>query len=101
MTVIVFITLLFFVIELGRALYLIATVQQATQRAAHAAAVSDFSNPAVMAGVRQAAVLRDTPGPLPLGEPVSDAHIRIDYLSLARVGNAMVMTPIAAADLPA
>jgi len=102
MTVIVFITLLFVVIEAARALYLIATVQEATRRAAYAAAVSDFSDPAVMAEVRQAAVLRDTPGTLLLGAPVSDAHIRIDYLSLARNGSgALTMTPITAADMPA
>ena len=102
LSVAVFFGVLFFVIELARALYLSNTLQEATRRAAYAAAVSDFSDTAVMNSVRQDAVLRDSRGALMLGEPVTDAHIRIDYLSLARASNgSMTLTPIAAADLPA
>jgi hypothetical protein len=102
LSVVIFFGVLFFVIELARALYLTNTLQEATRRAAYAAAVSNFSDAAVMDGVRQDAVLRDSPGMLMLGAPVTDAHIRIDYLSLARAaGGAMTLTPIAAADLPA
>jgi hypothetical protein len=102
LTVVVFLGALFFVIEAARAIYLVNTLQEATRRAAHAAAVSDFSDTAVMNAVRQNAVLRDTPGALVLGDPVTDAHIRIDYLSLARAGGGgMTPTPIAASDLPA
>ncbi|TFW23257.1 TadE/TadG family type IV pilus assembly protein, partial [Duganella callida] len=79
-------TAMFFVIEAARALYLLNTLQEATRRAAYAAAVSDFSDPAAMAALRQAAVFRASPGLLLLGTPVSDAHIRIDYLSLAAGG---------------
>ncbi|NYE58986.1 hypothetical protein FHW58_000138 [Duganella sp. 1224] len=100
--VVVFFGALFFIIELARALYLLNTLQEATRRAAAAAAVSDFSDPAVMHRIRQAAVLRDTPGTLLLGAPVTDAHLRIDYLSLARApGGAMTLTEIPAASLPA
>lgn len=102
LSVVVFFGVLFFVIELARALYLSNTLQEATRRAAYAAAVSDFSDDVVMNAVRQDAVLRDSPGALALGEPVTDAYIRIDYLSLARAANgSMTLTPIAAADLPA
>ena len=102
LSVVIFFSVLFFVIELARALYLTNTLQEATRRAAYAAAVSNFSDTAVMDRVRQDAVLRDSPGMLMLGAPVTDAHIRIDYLSLARAADgAMTMTPIAAADLPA
>jgi Flp pilus assembly protein TadG len=102
LSVVIFFGVLFFVIELARALYLSNTLQEATRRAAHAAVVSDFSDAAVMAGVRQDAVLRDAPGTLMLGAPVTDAHIRIDYLSLARAANGgMTLTPITASDLPA
>jgi hypothetical protein len=101
-SVVLFFGALFFVIELARALYLSNTLQEVTRRAAHAATVSDFSDAAVMNAVRQSAVLRDSPGALVLGEPVTDAHLRIDYLSLARAANGgMTLTPIAAADLPA
>lgn len=99
--VVVFFTALFFIIEMARALYLLHTLQEATRRAAAAAAVSDFSDPAAMNRIRQAAVLRDTPGTLLLGTPVTDAHIRIDYLALARAANgSMSMMPIAAASMP-
>ncbi|RZT09297.1 TadE-like protein [Duganella sp. CF402] len=97
-----FFTVLFFVMEVTRALYVWNTLQEATRRAAAAAAVSDFSNAATMDAIRQAAVLRDSAGPLPLGMPVTDAHIRIDYLSLTRnADNSLSLTPIPAASLPA
>ncbi|MTV37955.1 TadE/TadG family type IV pilus assembly protein [Duganella radicis] len=101
LSVVLFFTTMFFVIEVSRLLYLWNTLQEATRRAAYAAAVSDFSNTAVMDGVRQAAVLRTTPGTLALGTPVTDAHIRIDYLSLTRnADNSLSMTAIPAAGLP-
>jgi hypothetical protein len=69
------------------------------RRAAAAAALSDFSNAATMATIRQAAVLRTSAGTLPLGMPVTDAHIRIDYLSLTR--NADKSLSMTAIRLPA
>ncbi|WP_332853669.1 TadE/TadG family type IV pilus assembly protein [Duganella sp. S19_KUP01_CR8] len=97
-----FFTLLFAVMEVARAMYLLNTLQEVTRRAAALAAVSDFSNPAVMDQVRQTALLRDGPGMLTLGQPVTDAHIRIDYLSLARAGNGdLTLTPIPTGSLPA
>lgn len=103
LTVVMFLGALFFVIEAMRVLYLWNTLQEATRRAAYLAAVSDFSNPAVMDAIRQSAVLRGGAGHLPLGAPVSDAHIRIDYLSLTRSadGGSLAMTPIPAANMPA
>jgi len=102
LSVVIFFVALFFVMELARVLYLWNTLQEATRRAAAAAAVSDFSNAATMNAIRQAAVLRDSAGTLPLGTPVTDAHIRIDYLSLTRnADNSLSMTPIPAASLPA
>lgn len=101
LSVLCFLVAMFFVIETARVVYMWNTLQDATRRAAHAAATSDFSNAAVMDGIRQAAVLRDSAGPMPLGAPVSDAHIRIDYLSLVRnADGSLSMTPIAAANMP-
>ncbi|WP_432379657.1 TadE/TadG family type IV pilus assembly protein [Duganella sp. P38] len=98
----IFLGVVFFVLEAARALYLWNTLQEVTRRAAHAAAVSDFSNPAAMDGVRQSAILRDSAGPLALGMPITDAHVRIDYLSLARgADGSLTPTPIAAGALPA
>jgi len=100
--VVIFLGVMFFVMEIARALYLWNTLQEVTRRAAYAAAVSDFSNAAVMNGVRQSAVMRDSAGPLLLGAPVTDAHIRIDYLSLTRNGDgSLTPTQIPAGNLPA
>jgi hypothetical protein len=81
-------------------LYMFNTLQAVTQRAAAAAANADFTNPAAMAGVRQRAIFRDAAGMLTLGAPVTDAHVRIDYLSLADAGT-IAITEIPAASLPA
>lgn len=94
-----FLLLAFGVLELARVLYLYNTLQIVTQRAASLASVTDFHDAAAMSSVRQRAVLRGTPGTLAFGEPVSDAHVRIDYLSLSDSG-AITMTPIATAALP-
>lgn len=100
--IVVFLGVMFFVMEVARALYLWNTLQEVTRRATYAAAVSDFSNPSVMSGVRNTAVLRDSAGPLLLGAPVTDAHIRIDYLSLARnADGSLTPTQIPSASLPA
>ncbi|MBV7535632.1 pilus assembly protein [Duganella sp. sic0402] len=100
--IVILVGVVFFVLEAARALYLWNTLQEVTRRAAHAAAASDFSNPGVMDGVRQSAILRDGPGTLLLGAPVNDAHVRIDYLSLARnADGSLAPTPIATGSLPA
>lgn len=92
----------FGVIEVARAMYLFSTLQDVTRRAANLASKTDFSDPRAMDAVRQKAVLRTSPGLLPLGEPITDAHIRIDYLSLPPgAGGGAQLTPIAAAALPA
>ncbi|OEZ63175.1 TadE family protein [Duganella sp. HH105] len=98
----VFFTLLYVVMEVARAMYLLNTLQEVTRRAAAMAAVSDFSSASVMSQVRQSALLRTGPGTLTMGQPVSDAHVQIDYLALTRAGNgALTLTPIPTASLPA
>lgn len=101
-SLVIFLGVLFFALEALRMLYLLNALQESTRRAAHLAAVSDFSNPAALDAIRQAAVMRNSPGAMPLGAPVTDAHIQIDYLSLTRQANgSMTLTPIPAASLPA
>nr|WP_315253194.1 TadE/TadG family type IV pilus assembly protein [uncultured Duganella sp.] len=100
--VVVFLGVIFFVLEAARALYLWSTLQEVTRRAAHAAAVSDFSSAATMQQLRQAAILRDSPGMLLLGAPVTDAHVQIDYLSVTRnADDSLTTAPIPAGSLPA
>ena len=85
---VVFLTLLFGIMELARSMYIFNTLQEVTRRAAAAAANADFSE-ASRNQVRQNAIFRsatDTHGLL-FGEPVTAAHIRIDYMALERIGN--------------
>lgn len=79
---ILFFVLFFGIVEIARAMYLCNTLQEVTRRAAALAVNTDFSDDAAMQRVRRQAVFRDTPGQLWLGDPVSDQHIKIDYLRL-------------------
>lgn len=93
-------TFVFGIVEIARLMYIYNTLQDATRRAAGAAAVTDYRQQSAMALVRQQAIFRTNPGELVLGAPVTDEHIRIDYLALVRSGNTLTMTPIATAQLP-
>jgi len=95
-----FLTIAVGVIECARAMYLYNTLEMVTQRAASLAANADFRDPAAMNAVRQKAVFRDSAGTLLLGDPITDAHVRIDYLALTYAGTP-AMTEIPAAALPA
>lgn len=95
----VFLMIVCGVIELARIMYMFNTLQVVTQRAASAAAKADFSDAAAMDGVRQQAIFRGSPGTLAIGAPVTDQHVRIDYLSLSAAGGTAV-DEIAAAALP-
>jgi len=97
----VFLTFVFSLIELSRAMYLLNTVHEVTRHAAAAAANASFSDGGVRQAIRQAAVFRGSPGELPLGAPVTDGHVRIDYLALVRdnAGN-LTFTEIATGSLP-
>jgi Flp pilus assembly protein TadG len=93
-----FLTLTFCVIEVARMMYLWNTLQEVTRRAAAAAVHTDFTNVSAMNLVRQQAIFLNSQGTLLLGDPVTDAHIRIDYMSLTRAsGGAMTLTPISGA----
>lgn len=80
---IIFILLFFGIVEIARAMYLCNTLQEVTRRAAALAVNTDFSDETAMQRVRERAIFRDTPGLLLLGDPVSDEHIKIDYLRLS------------------
>lgn len=95
----VFLMLVCGVIELARIIYMLNTLQVVTQRAATAAANADFSDPAAMNAVRQQAIFRGSAGTLAIGAPVTDQHVRIDYLSLSASGGT-AMAEIPAASLP-
>lgn len=92
--VVIFLTVVMGVVEVARAIYLINTLQEVTRRAAAGAAATSFSDAAAMNTVRQRAVFRDDAGLLMLGTPVTDAHVRIDYLWLQENGGTLTMVPI-------
>jgi hypothetical protein len=100
LVLVLFLTITFGVIEMARAMYLFNTLEVVTQRAATLAANADCRSGTAMAMVRQQAIFRDTPGSLMLGQPITDAHVRIDYLALPNA-SAPVMTVIPTASLPA
>lgn len=83
MITIPFLLTIFGIMELARSMFVINTLQEVTRRAAAGAANSNFHEPA-LSTVRQQAVLRKSPGPLILSDPVTDQHVRIEYLALIR-----------------
>ena len=87
---IIFFTLFFGIVELSRAMYICNTLQEVTRRAAAMAVNTDFSDATAMQQVRNRAIFRDSPGNLLLGDPVSDQHVKIDYLQIPSGGSTPV-----------
>ena len=94
MLALLFFLFLFAMLEVARAVYVWNMVHEITRRAARAAAVTDFSNAGALQAVRTQAVLRTTPGALPLGGGISDAYVHIDYLSESSGGAALAAVPV-------
>lgn len=93
-----FFTLVFGIIEVARAMYICNTLQEVTRMAAAKAANADFSDPAALQTIRQKSIFRDSPGTLVFAEPISDQHVRIDYMYIPQ--NAVAPVAITSA-LPA
>lgn len=97
---VVFFMFVFGVIEMARAMYVCNTLQEVTRRAATLAARADFSNTTTMQRVREVAVFRQSAGLLALGDPVTDKHIKIDYMSIQKNGASLTMTAMGVAAVP-
>lgn len=96
-----FFMLVFGIIEVARLMYMYNTLAESTRRAASAAANVDFRDSGALDTTRQHAIFRTSAGALVVGDPISDQHIRIDYLYLERQGNgSLVMKEIPSASLP-
>lgn len=78
---VIFFSLVFGIIEMARLLFVYNTLQEVTRRAAAAAVKVYPSDTNATAAVRRHAIFRDTPGQLVLAPPVTDEHIRLDYLA--------------------
>lgn len=83
----VFLLLLFGLLAVAQGLYVLNAVQEVSRRAALAAARTDPGDAIALQQIRQDAVFRSSPGMLMFAAPLSDAHVRIDYLSIARAGD--------------
>src|SRR5437868_14035038 len=82
--VLLFFIMVFFVIEMARLVYMWNTLVQVSRDAASAAATTDFSDKVALSTLSQKAIFRGNAGPLVLGAPITDAYVRIDYMSVAR-----------------
>lgn len=76
----IFFTFTFGIIEVARLLFVFNTLQEVTRRAAAAGANVYPTDTIGIAELRQHAVFRNSPGELMLSSPVTDEHIRLDYL---------------------
>lgn len=98
----VFLTFVFGIIELARIMYLYNTLQEVTRRAATSAASANFQDEDEIDRIRYFSVLRTTAGELSLGAPITDEHVRIEYLALLRnADGSLTPTRIAPGVLPA
>ena len=79
---VVFFMLFFGIADIIRALYICNILQEVTRRATTLAVNTDFSDAAAMARVRTQSVFRTTPGVLAFADPISDDHVKIDYLHI-------------------
>jgi len=100
LVVLFFLTLVFGILEVARAMYICNTLQEVTRRAAAQAANTDFSDSAAMQRVREYGVLRDSPGFLAFAEPVTDANVRIDYMAITAGANGPALAEIPSGSLP-
>jgi hypothetical protein len=91
---IIFFTLLFSIMEIARAMYICNTLQEVTRRAAQAASYTDFTDTGAMQRIHEDAVFRQSPGTLLFAEPVTDAHVRIDYLAITQNGATLGTAPV-------
>jgi hypothetical protein len=92
---VIFLTFVFGLLEVIRVMYVINTLQEVTRRAASGAAITDFHDDSALTRIRANAVFRDTPGPLLLADPITDANVTIEYLSVSKGSDgSMSLKPI-------
>lgn len=97
-----FFLVMFGIMEVARMLYVYGTLQEVTRRAASSAAHVYPTDGAGIARLKYHALFRTSPGELALAPPVSDAHLRLDYLALTRDpddGN-LSLAPVAPGSIP-
>lgn len=98
---IIFLLLIFGIIELARIFYMYNTLADATRTAARAAANISWEDSDALDRAKQRAIFRDSEGTLAFGAPITDKHILIDYLYLTRPAGPVVMSPVPSNLMPA
>ena len=96
----IFFTLVFGIIEVARLMYVYNTLQEVTRRAAAAAANVNPGDATALARLKQAAVFRTSAGGLALAPPVTDEHIRVNYLALTRAAGTNELRSVGARRMP-
>ena len=76
-----FFLLLLGAIEFGRLMYVWNTVQEVTRNAARQAVVTNFNDDTAINTIKNLAVFRTSPGSLPAALEVTNANIKVSYLS--------------------
>lgn len=94
-----FFMVVFGIIEIARIMYMYNTLAEVTRSAARAGANIDWRNTTELGLAKQHAILRDSAGELPFGAPITDQHIRIDYLYLKQ-GATTTYEPVSAGLMP-
>jgi hypothetical protein len=80
-TALFFFLLVFGILEIARLMYVFNTLQEVTRRAAAAAVNVYPTDTAAITSLKQDAVFRSSSGGLLLGPPITDSHVRIEYLA--------------------
>lgn len=101
LVLILFLTLVFGILEVARVMYICNTLQEVTRRAAALATNTDFTSGTAIQRVREKAVFRTSPGFLAFAEPVTDRHVNIDYMRIRKSGKVLSMERIPSVLLPA
>ncbi|MGZ3183273.1 MAG: TadE/TadG family type IV pilus assembly protein [Telluria sp.] len=83
LVLLVFLALVFGMVETARIAYVYVSLVAATQRAAMLAAQADFTDSTALDGVRQQALALGAANTLILGGSIGPAHLKIDYLSMS------------------
>jgi hypothetical protein len=101
MLLVLFLTLVFGVLEVARAMYLLNTLQEVTRRAAALASNNKFDATSI-SKIQAAALFADQDGNLVMGAPITPQYLKIDYLALTKNGTGgLDMTPADVAACPA
>lgn len=96
---IIFLMVVFGVLEMARLIYMFNILQEVTRRAGTIAANSNFDGDS-RDEIRSKALLSDRNGNLVFGAPITPAHLKIDYLFLSRDSGTGSLTPQPISSMP-